>query len=106
MRHVLPLGALVLLVCCAGCGDSHESLAKDSVSNMKEMVAILDGVKDQASAHDAKPKLKSLMEKQKDIDARQNKLGAPSEDEMKTIDSKYSKEMEELQQKFNGQMMR
>jgi hypothetical protein len=90
-----------------GCGgDTHESLAASSVTTLKELVATFETVKDQATAKAAKPKLKTLMEQMNKINERQAKLEAPTEDEIKSMDKKYGKEMEELQHKFAGEMLR
>ena len=105
-RAIVLTSVLVFLVCSSGCGDSHESLAKDGLSTTKEMVTVLEGVKDEASAKAAKPKLKSLAEQLNDYNARQAKLPAMTEAELKTLESKYGKEMEETQKKLMGQLMR
>jgi hypothetical protein len=106
MKRLLAFTAVVTFLICAGCGDSHESLAADGVSTMKEMVAVLDTVKDSDSAKAAKPKLKSLSEKLNNINERQAKLPAPTEADIKAIESKHGKEMEELQQKMTSAMLR
>jgi hypothetical protein len=106
MKRLVPLVASVMFVLCAGCGDSHESLGKESITTLKQLVATLEGVKDEASAKSAKPKLKSLMEQLNDINAREAKLGAPTEAEIKSMEAKYGSEMEELQAKFASNMMR
>ena len=106
MKHLLALASVVLLLSLSGCNDSHEAVAGDSVSTMKEMTSILEGVKDQASAQSAKPKLKALMEKMESISQRQAKLAAPTEAEIKAMDAKYGKEMEEVARKWQAQVMR
>jgi hypothetical protein len=106
MRRSLGILAGVLLVLCSGCGDSHESLAGQSVSTMKEMESVLATVKDEASAKAAKPKLKAVVDRMNDINARQAKLAAPTEAEIKAIEAKYGKEMEQLQEKIGGHMLR
>ena len=77
MRYLLAVASVLIF---AGCGhaDSHESLAEEGVSTMNEMVVVLDGVKDEASAKSAKPTLKSLAERLNSINERQLKLPAPS----------------------------
>ena len=70
------------------------------------MVTVLDAVKDDTSAKAAKPKLKRLSAKLEDINTRANKLGTPTEAEVKALDQKHGKEMEELMQKMTGHMMR
>ena len=101
---------VALGLCCwsGGCGggDSHESLAVEGQGVLKQMVAVLDTVKDEASAKAAKPELKSLSEKLNDINARQAKLPAPTEAEIKAVDEKHGKEMEEIGHKFQAHAMR
>ena len=106
MQRSLAFGVLLLLVVCPGCGDSHEKLAAENLSVMKEMNSILDGVKDEATATSAKSKLKSLAEKMNDINLRESKLTAPTEAEMNTLQTKYGKEMEDVARKFQSNMMR
>ena len=99
---------LVFVITPAGCGggDTYESLAAASMENTKQLVATLDTIKDEATAKAAKPKLKTLLEKMNDLNQRQAKLPAPTEADAKAIDAKYGKEMEELQMKMAGHMMR
>ena len=104
------LVVVALVLCCrgGGCGggDSHDSLAVEGQGVMKQMVAVLDTVKDETSAKAAKPQLKTLAEKLNDINARQAKLPAPTEAEIKALDEKHSKEMEEIGHKFQAHAMR
>ena len=100
--------ALVFSCWSGGCGggDSHESLAVEGQGVLKQMVAVLDTVKDEASAKAAKPQLKALSAKLNDINARQAKLPAPTEAEIKAMDEKHGKETEEIGHKFQAQAMR
>ena len=107
MKTLLAITTLAMFLCTSGCGgDSHESLAGESMATMKELVATFDGIKDKESAKSAKPRLKSLVEKMNSINDRQAKLDAPSEAQVKAIDDKHGKEMEDLQMKMTGHMMR
>ncbi|HVT89333.1 MAG TPA: hypothetical protein VHD56_10805 [Tepidisphaeraceae bacterium] len=106
MKRMLVLTSVIMLMVCTGCGDSHEKLAAESISTMKELIATLDNVKDEASANSAKSTLKSLMDKMNSINLRQSKLPAPSEAEIKAMEAKYGKEMEELARKLQANMMR
>ena len=109
MKSSLPLIpillALVLIPGCGG-GDTHESLAVEAQSAMKQMVAVLDTVKDEASAKSAKPQLKTLVEKLNDINARQAKLPDPTEAEITATDKRIGKEMEEIGLKFQAHALR
>jgi hypothetical protein len=108
MKHMIACAAALMILCClSGCGgDSQESLMKEGLTTMTELVAVLDGVKDEASATSAKPKVKSLMDKMESINQRQAKLPAPSETEIKAMESKYGKQMEDVMQKMMGHAMR
>ena len=106
MKLVPAVLAALMLIACSGCGDTHESLTGEGVATMKQIVTVLDGVKDEASAKSASPKLKALMEQLNSINERQAKLGTPTEAEFTALESKYGKEMEELQQKMVGNMFR
>ena len=107
MKRLVSLLAILTLGVCPGCGgDSHESLAADSMTTMKELVATLESIKDEASAKAAKSKLVSLTQQMNKINERQAKLPAPGEAELKAMTSKYGKEMEELQPKMVAAMMR
>jgi hypothetical protein len=94
-----------MLLVCSGCGDSHKAVMEDQMSLTKEMLAILHGIKDEASAA-AKPKMQALVEKAKAIEERQKKLGTPSDAEFKELQYKYGKEMEDLMPKFMGEAFR
>src|SRR5687768_8908493 len=105
MRHLVVVSIVALLA--SGCGgDTRESLTQDGMSNMKELVAVLDTVKDAETAKAAKPKLKTLFEKMNTINEKMNKMGVPTEAEMKAMDEKHGKEMEDLQMKMMSNMMK
>jgi hypothetical protein len=107
MKRQLAFAVVVIFaLCSSGCGDSHDSLTKESVSAMTEMVGVLDGVKDAASAKSAKDKLKAVAAKLKDIQQRESKLPTITEAEFKSMGDKYGKQMEELQMKLAAHMMR
>jgi len=107
MKRTLALVAAILLFAhVGGCGDSHESLAAEQVSTMNDFVATMDTVKDVDSAKAAKPKLKSLMEKMTDVQKRMEKLPAPTEAQVKAMDAKYGKQMEEAARKMQASMFK
>lgn len=106
MKRLVALSVMMALMVGPGCGgDTHESLAAESMPLMKEMVDTLQTVKDEASAKTAKPKLQSIVTKMKSINERQAKLPAMTEAQMKSMIDKYGKEMEEMQKKMVGAMM-
>jgi hypothetical protein len=107
MKGLISLLVILMLGVCPGCGgDSHESLAGESLKLMKELVATLEGIKDEASAKAAKPKLVSVTQQMQKLNERMAKLPKPAEGDLKSMESKYGKEMEELQPKMVAAMMR
>lgn len=46
--------------CASGCGDSHEAVTRDILNTQKELCAVLDEVKDDASAKAAVPRVKAI----------------------------------------------
>jgi len=107
MNRMLALSVMTaLLVFGSGCGsDSQESLADETMPVMREMVATITTIKDEASAKAAKPKLEAIAKKMKSISERRSKLSPPTEAEMKSVIDKHGAEMEELQKKMIGSMM-
>ena len=74
---VLMVGAMGVV----GCSDSREKVTEDGLDLMEEMVGVLEGVTDKESAEEAKPELEALGEQAKELKARAEKLGDPSEEE-------------------------
>jgi hypothetical protein len=105
----ITLMACLTALFLASCGaDSKEKVMDDAFSGMEEMVTILEGVSDKASAEKAKPKLEALATKMKKIDGRLEALGLKKEDLQKEMESdeKYKKKMETLMGKMMGTMMK
>jgi hypothetical protein len=73
----------------SGCGDSYDSVMKDSIKLMNEAADVFEGIKSKKDAEEAKPKLEALADKAKDISERTKKLV-----EKKTKDKK-DKDLEE-----------
>lgn len=105
-RFLFPVIGVLALLLCSGCGDTHEKIAKQSVSVMKEMVATLEKVTDAASARAHKAQLASLIEQMNDLNKRMEALGLPSEDQVSAMEGGVGKEMEGLMEKMTQNMMR
>jgi hypothetical protein len=98
MRKVALLGVFMVSVGgLSGCaGDTHESLTREALDQMKEFVSIMDNVKDEASAQEAKPKLEALVTRMKELKKRADKLGKPSKEEDERLKKKYESEYKEV----------
>jgi hypothetical protein len=108
MRKSLVSVSVVAALCLtlAGCGDTHDSITREMLAQITELNKILDGVKDEASAKAAAPRVERTATKLKEIQDRSTKLGQPSEAEMKAMKAKYEKQMEEQAGKLIGNVMR
>ena len=101
MLHIKTIFITVALLMLASCGkdsnektatdtsgkDSKEKIASDAIAGMEEMLAIVETVKDEASAKAAKPKLEALAKKQDGIEARLKALNISKEDFQKHMEA-------------------
>jgi Sec-independent protein translocase protein TatA len=102
--RTIPALALVALLAfvVGGCESkpTHESVMKDMVGKMKEFVSTLEGVKDEASAEAAKPKLQALNKEMKELQTKASQLPKASPEEEKRLRDKYEPELKELMPKM------
>jgi hypothetical protein len=105
--HTKPLLVIVglVLMLCAGCGDSPDSVMQDALSCAKEMGTVMQSVKDEASAQAAAPKLKAIGARMQDIEKRQKALKLSKEEET-ALQAKYKPQMEEIAKGLVPDMMR
>ncbi len=75
----------VLALTLVGCGDSFEKVMEDQTEIETEFVAVLKSVTDESSAKAAVPKLESLAERMREVQAREKALGEPTEEDMKRV---------------------
>jgi hypothetical protein len=107
---------LTLLVCAAvgvlltsamvGCKKSgadakpaksqHETIAEDMIGKMREMVALLKGMKDESSAKDAKPKLTALKTELDALKAKADALGDPPAESAQRWKDQYEKQVQQV----------
>ena len=80
-KHLLSLALLVPL-CLAGCGDSHEGLIEEMAKLPPQYNEALSSVKDEATAKAAAEKIRALTDEAKALTERMKKLG-PVEDPQK-----------------------
>ena len=102
MFRTLAVACIAVAIVSSGCDSkpTHDSLAKDLMGKMKEMVAVMKGVKDEATAKAAKPKLEALKKDIEAINAEAAKLPKQSADEEKKFKEKYEPEIDKLMAEF------
>ena len=101
-------GTLFAFSCLAmaGCGDSHDKVVRDYISELKNMVNVIEGIETAEDAEKAKSKLKALGEKIKTIIRRKEELGDPGQDLENTLEEKYVKQHHEIVTKQLDAMMK
>ena len=108
-RHrSLAVACLTALFLVAGCDSAptHDSLMKDSLSTMEEMVAVMKTVKDEASANAAKPKLQALAEKMKKMKEQADKMEKPSAEKEAALKKEYEPRLQKVMGEMLGETMR
>ncbi len=107
MRRVaLALAALAVVVLVSGCKDKYESATDEMLGCLKEVNAVLAGVKDEASVQAAKPKLEKLGERMKTLSERVKAMEKPSKEREEQLQKKYETEMQGVMKDLMGHMMR
>jgi hypothetical protein len=107
MKRLAPILAVIgLLAVLSGCGDSHESLASENVAILKQLNGILDAVKDEASAKDARTKFESSRAKLEGIKQRADALGKASKGTKADVERQFNAEKRANIDKLFGHMER
>src|SRR5262249_32326373 len=96
-KVTLSIFALSLVFLATGCGDSPDSVMKDSINLMKEANGIVEGIKSKEDAEKAKPKLEEIVTKMKKVADRAKKVGKLDKDKKEALLKKFSSEMAEVQ---------
>lgn len=103
---LLVIGVAFLGVSACGGGDSHEDLAKESISTLMEFGNTLAKVTDKASAEQHVAELDRLGARIKDLQARMRKLGTQLDSEAAEAVMNLQPEMEEAMAKVNRELGR
>lgn len=97
MKRIFTLFVLMAAVVLSGCGgDTHSSLMDEGMALTKELVGILEGVKDTASADAAASKVEALAAKGEALKKRMEAVGEPTEDQMKELGKKLGEAMTQM----------
>lgn len=109
MRKATLAGlALALVFGVSGCGDSPDSVMKDTIKLMNEMADVMEGIKDKDSAEKAKPKLEALAKKMKDLEERAKKLKLDEmpKEKKEALQKKYEDDLKKAGTRFGAAMMK
>lgn len=107
MLRVMTVIALsLILTACGGGIDSYEEGLEVQAELMREMIGVLEGVEDEASAEKAAAKIESLGSRMGDVAMQISELPTPDADEMQEIARQQRAAMQEFQQDSVAQMMK
>lgn len=107
MRGLITVAfASLLVAACSGGIGSYEEGVEASAEVMQEMMGVLEGVTDEASAKNAAGKIESLGNRLGEISKQMAELPRPSASEMQAIAKKQMAEMRSFQQDASVQMMK
>jgi hypothetical protein len=85
---------LITFIGVSGCKSKHEAAISDRLSYVKKLTAVLQGVKDEASAKAAVPKIEAIAKDMKALMEDMEKMGEPSKEEMEKLTKKYKSDAE------------
>jgi len=103
--RTLPRLLLPVLILVAGCGpdlSSHEGIVVAQLDLMDEMVDILEGITDEASAKAVLSKIEALKERLEEIQKAGKEIGKPAKDEENRLEEKYKSRQVELQKRLRA----
>jgi hypothetical protein len=108
LKHSLAVACVAIAIVSSGCDTkpTHESIRKDAVETMKDIVEVLKDVKDESSAKSAKAELEKLGKELQAMKAEDDKLPAISADEEKRLDEKYDPEIKKVAEQLEAEMTR
>lgn len=103
---ILALAFAIVLGLTSCGGETHEALASESIGLMEDFTGSLAKIDDKASAEKQAGELERLVTKMKDVQARMEKLGAPSEEKGAELSKKLEEGMGAAMQKMSRELMR
>jgi hypothetical protein len=85
---------------------THESVTEDSIDKMEEMVEVLKGIKDEASAKAARPKMEQIKKDMEELQKKSKALGEPPADVKQKLQEKHKAQLEKVTSEMMKEMMR
>lgn len=106
-KALFGLVAVFPILALSGCGkESFESVRKQQTATVKEAADLLATIKDKESAEKAKPRLKQLGERWRDLQKRMDALPSPSAEEEARTKRLYEDEFQGAKARFGKQWLR
>ncbi len=104
----LTCALIAVALCVAGCDSkpTHESVTQDSIDKMEEMVEVLKGIKDEASAKAARPKMEQIKKDMEELQKKSKALGEPPADVKQKLQEKHKAQLEKVTSEMMKEMMR
>ncbi len=102
MKKIIPLlTSLFVAFALSSCSKpTYESLTEDMIGQLEELVSVLEGIDDEASAKAAVKDIEKVTEELKSIKEKMKELGEPSKDKDKELKAKYEDRLNEVLKKF------
>lgn len=107
MKHAAWLAVALTVPALTGCGrESHDSLRKQQTQTVTEAAAALAAATDSATVEAARPKLKTVSERWRDVEKRQGALPVPTPEQAAELQRKYEAELTAARQRFADEAVR
>ena len=103
------LAAFVLMFCLllTGCGpDTPDSLGKEALDIMEDLVEVLEGVDDVDSARAAKPEIQGIADRLEDNFSRRRALGDPTPEEQDAFEANHGDRAEAINTRMAAEISR
>jgi hypothetical protein len=110
MRTVFIRGAcaaaLLVAGACSKGGGGYEGTMQKMLGQLNELSSVLEGVKDEASAKAAKPKLQKIGAEMQELKKQVDAMKKPTKEEEDALKKKYEPQMKDAVAKLMKESMR
>ena len=105
MKKLAGFGVCLFLLCgVSGCGSSGpDATMKESIVVMNDLSSILEGIKDNATADQAIPKIEKQADRMKELRKKMQELKLSTEEEKK-LEEKYKPETDKARERMQKAM--
>jgi hypothetical protein len=89
-----------------GKGPTHESVVKDMLGTVEQIIMVLTNVKDEASAQAARPELKKAGLRMQELRRQAREMKQPTREEKELLEKKYKNQFDEVLKKLRAESLR